>query len=531
MKIEFVGGARTVTGSSYILKNSRFTLMVDCGMFQGREELRRRNSLDLDYSPADIDVLLLTHAHIDHSGLIPKLVRKGFKGQIFATKATVDLCTVMLPDSAHIQENDVKWINRKNKKLCKPLTEPIYTVADAEAAVKQMVPVSYGETIQILPDVKVRFRDAGHILGSAFIEVWVHDDDGRDKKIVFSGDIGPKGQAIIRDPEVIEDADYLLIESTYGNRLHKSREDTYSEFLDIIKSSVSREGNIIIPAFAIERTQEIIFTLSKMINGGDIQPFPVFIDSPLAVSATEIFRRNHECFDRETDTMLAYGQSPFDFQGLSMIRSTDESKMLNKDAHGSMIISASGMCNAGRVKFHLQENLPDPNAAVIFVGYQAEGTPGRRLIDGADRIRLFGQDVEVRAKIHTLGGFSAHADRKGLQEWVGGIMNPELKVFVVHGEEESSISFAQLIKDEFHLETYVPHWGETIDLNTMKSTFASFDIPAEQTNVSIEEDIDRLIKSLEALKTVRNGKLRDPAAIKESLKDIRASISFIRDVM
>ena len=332
MEIEFVGGARTVTGSSYIIKDNDFTFMVDCGMFQGKQELRNRNSMDLIYAPKKIDALLLTHAHIDHSGLIPKLVKEGFFGNIYSTKATADLCAVMLPDSAHIQEMDIKWLNRRNRKLDRPQMDSLYTVEDAEKAIENFAPVSYGETIKIHPRIRVRFRDAGHILGSSFIEMWI-EDGGKQKKIVFSGDLGPKGQAIIRDPEVIEDADYLLIESTYGNRLHKSKEDTYDEFKNIINESINRNGNIIIPAFAIERTQEIIYTLAKMISNRDIPHLPVYIDSPLAISATEIFRENPECFDKEMHSLLTSGQSPLDFKGLHFTRTTEESKALTKNAH------------------------------------------------------------------------------------------------------------------------------------------------------------------------------------------------------
>lgn len=533
MQIEFVGGAGTVTGSSYLLKDRDFTIMIDCGMFQGREELKRRNSLNLIYSPEQIDMLLLTHAHIDHSGLIPKLVKEGFKGRIYATKATTDLCGIMLPDSAHVQEVDVKWVNRKNKKLDRPLEKPLYSADDAEKALDQFVPVSYGETVHIHPRIKVRFRDAGHILGSAFIEMWV-EDNGKTKKIVFSGDLGTKGQAIIRDPEIIDDANYLLIESTYGDRLHKSKEDTYTEFKNIINQSVHTSGNIIVPAFAIERTQEIIFTLGKMMSAGDIPPFPVYIDSPLAISATEIFRRNPECFDRETLTMLTFGQSPLDFDTLKFVQTTEESKALNKTAKGSMIIAASGMCTAGRIKFHLQENLYNPNSSVIFVGYQAEGTLGRRLVDGADRIKLYGEDVIVRAKIYTLGGFSAHADRKGLQEWVGAISNPDLKVFVVHGEPNASQSFAKLLRDSFHINAYIPRWGEIVDLDTMESKMASYGAvqPVEQSR--FESDINELIASLERFKSKLNTKRKtksmiDNQNIKENIQDIRAMISSMGD--
>jgi len=530
MKIEFVGAARTVTGSSYIIKDHDFTVMVDCGMSQGKEEIRNRNSMHLIYAPDEIDILLLTHAHIDHSGLIPKLVKEGFRGRIYATKATSDLCAVMLPDSAHIQEMDIKWVNRKNKRLERPLIPPLYTVEDAENAMKYFIPVSYNEVLQIHPRIKVCFRDAGHILGSAFIEVWVDERGGGQKKIVFSGDMGPKGQAIIRDPDTIDDADFLLIESTYGDRSHKSKENTLLELRDIIIESANKDGNIIIPAFAVERTQEIIYTLAKMIKNKEIPPIPVYIDSPLASSATEIFRANSDCFDRETLTMLTFGESPFDFDTLSFVRSAEESKFLTKTAKGAIIISASGMCTAGRVKFHLRENLYNPNSSVVFVGYQAEGTLGRRLVDGAERVTLYGEDVLVRAKIHTLNGFSAHADRQGLQEWIANISNPELKVFVVHGETRTAFDFASHIEDLFHFSTYVPRWGEIIDLGTMRSEIASYGDEGNYSAVDFEfESLYKLVDELKEKSKNVNNSLVDENKIREDLHDVRARLARIKD--
>ena len=531
MKIEFVGGARSVTGSSFIIKDEDFSIMVDCGMFQGKSELRKRNQLELIYAPKKIDALILTHAHIDHSGLIPKLVKHGFYGNIYATKATADLCSVMLPDSAHIQEMDVKWINKKNKKLGRDKVEPLYCVEDAEKSLKNFVPVEYGSIIQIHPRIEIRFRDAGHILGSAIVEMWI-DEKGEKTKIVFSGDLGPRGQAIIRDPEVIDDADILLIESTYGNRLHKNKKDTYNEFKDIILESYNASGNIIIPAFAIERTQEIIYTLAKLIKEQDIPEIPVYIDSPLAISATEIFRNNQQCFDSETRQILMSGDSPLDFSSLHFSRTTDESRRLNDEARGAIIISASGMCTAGRIKYHLQNNLYKPNSSVIFVGYQAEGTPGRRLVDGAKQLRLYGKDVTVRAKIHTLGGFSAHADRNGLLEWLGNIDNPDLKVFVVHGEEESSLSLADAIQEKYGFTAMVPNWGEIFDLNTMMSSIATYGIKDSYSSVDIEiEGLERSVSALmEKYRRAReNNRLGDPKSLQEDINDVREMVAVVLD--
>jgi metallo-beta-lactamase family protein len=533
MKVEFIGGVRTVTGSSYIIKDDDFTIMVDCGMFQGKRNLRERNALDLIYAPNKIDALVLTHAHIDHSGLIPKLVKEGFYGNIYATTATADLCSIMLPDSAHIQEMDTKFVNKRNRKLGRDEEEPLYTSEDAENSIEHFVPVKYGEIVQIHPRIEVRFRDAGHILGSAIVEMWI-DDNGKKIKLVFSGDLGPKNQALIRDPEVIDEADFLFIESTYGNRLHKSKQDTYEEFKEIIKSVKSNSGNIIIPAFAIERTQELIFTLSQMINNKEIQPIPVYIDSPLAISATEIFRRNEQCFDKETIAVLNSGNSPLDFNSLHFTRSSKESKKLNEEAQGSIIISASGMCTAGRIKYHLQNNLFKENANVLFVGYQAEGTLGRRIIEGAKQVKLYGESVKVNAKIHTLGGFSAHADQKGLLEWLGHIKSEDLNVFVVHGEEEASLEFADKVRSEYGHRVYVPHWGEIMDLNTMESEIAPYG--KEDAGSEVERNFEDLNNALHNLiaqykNAAKKKQFGDEKQLQEDLEDLKEMIVMLQDEM
>ncbi len=533
MKIEFVGGARTVTGSSYIIKDEDFTIMVDCGMFQGKHELRERNQLSLIYAPPKIDCMLLTHAHIDHSGLIPKLVKEGFFGNIYATKATCDLCSVMLTDSAHIQEMDVKWKNKRNKKLGRPEEKPLYTVEDAEKAIDNFAPANYGDIIQIHPRVEVRFRDAGHILGSSFIEMWV-EEKGSKTKIVFSGDIGPTGQAIIRDPEILEDADIVLIESTYGDRLHKNKEDTYIEFKEILTESINRNGNIVIPAFAIERTQEIIYTLNKLFNDEEIPRVPVFIDSPLAISATEIFRENRQCFDEETMKLIMSGDSPLDFPNLSVTKSAEESKALCRDAKGSIIISASGMCTAGRIKFHLQNNLYKPESSIIFVGYQAEGTLGRRIIDGAKQLKIYGEDIVVNAQIHTLGGFSAHADRAGLLNWLRTNNNPKAKVFVVHGEESSSEHLAKSIQEEFGIAAYVPQWGEIVDLDTMRTEYSQYGLVTDEHFEPMDKQITALSNTLKILTEKYNhakkeNKLSSMQDLKNDINDIQEMLSVIID--
>ena len=531
MKIEFVGGAKSVTGSCYLIKDDDLRIMVDCGMFQGKRELRDRNSMTLRKNPEDIDLLLLTHAHIDHSGLIPKIVKNGFKGSIYCTKATADLCSIMLPDSAHIQEMDSKWINKKNKKLGRAEVEPLYSIEDAEKAIDCFKPVEYGEVVQIHPRVKVRFRDAGHILGSSIIEVWIYTEK-KELKIVFSGDLGPKDQAIIRNPEIIDEADILFIESTYGNRLHKSREDTYTEFKEIILNSFNQKGNIIIPAFAIERTQEIIYTLARLIQNKEIPAIPVYIDSPLAISATEIFRKNRSCFDDKTWKILESGKSPLDFKSLQFTRKTEESKWLNEKARGSIIISASGMCTAGRIKHHLQHNLYKMNSSVIFVGYQAEGTLGRRLIEGAKQVKLYGKDVAVKATIHTLGGFSAHADMNGILDWISNIKNPNLKVFVVHGEEESSIGLSEKISSEFGYEAIVPEWRQIIDLHSFQSEIPSYGeidsySPVDKEIEDLQATMNALIVQYKHAKESRRS--LEITTLAEDISDLKEMMSMITD--
>jgi metallo-beta-lactamase family protein len=535
MKIEFVGAAHTVTGSSYIIKNDDFTIMVDCGMFQGTRELRERNHLKMIYAPEKIDALLVTHAHIDHSGLIPKLVKDGFKGPIFATTATTDLLKIMLPDSAHIQEMDAEYSSRKSKKAGREAVAALYTIEDATASLTHLKPIDYDNTFEVVPGVKARFKDAGHILGSSFIEMWI-TEKGETKKIVFSGDLGPKDQAIIRDAEPFEDADYLLIESTYGDRLHKSKTDTYKEFRDIINSTFNSKGNIVIPSFAVERTQEIIFILGQLFKAGEIPKIPVYIDSPLAVNSTEIFAHHPECYNEAMKKIIQSGGTPLDFPNLHYVKTTEESKSLNDKAKGSIIISASGMCTAGRIKYHLQNNLYKKDSSIIFVGFQAGGTLGRMLVDGAKEVRIFGDSVIVKAKIHTLGGFSGHADRDRLLEWLGTNRNPKIQVFVVHGETSAAESFGETIRQKFGYKVAVPNWGEVIDLETMKSEMMSYGEFSEDLNVHVQDEMDEL-KSLMRDIEERYAALKDDKSIKgyrfsrfrDELEDLKRTMKIIKE--
>jgi metallo-beta-lactamase family protein len=525
MKITFCGAVGTVTGSCYLIETEQHRFIVDCGMFQGSKEIRSLNEREFLFNPGDLDFVLLTHAHIDHSGLIPKLVKNGFSKTIFATKATVELCRIMLPDSGHIQEMELEWRNRKRARKGQPLLEPLYTSLDARNSLRFFQAVNYQEEFRPVPEITVRFLDAGHILGSAIIEIYV--TEGRTTtKLVCSGDLGQKNQPIINDPTYVLDADYLLIESTYGNRLHEEVEERVRQLRRMIIESVESGGNLIIPAFAVGRTQDLLYHIRKLLLKGEIPRIPVYIDSPMAVSATEIYRDSPGYYDEPTLKMLADNQSPFEYNNLHFIRTVDESRRLNEIAKGTIIISASGMCEAGRILHHLKHNLWRPESHVLFVGYQAEGTLGRRLLEGAKVVKIMGEEIGVRAQIHSIGGFSAHADQAGLLDWLGAFQKMPRGIFITHGENGAQKELAALISRNFGITPSIPAWGEEYELNAvvhrqkqLQPAMASFildrtvtdlehsvlnlrhqieDNSLEKTGVQLE-DIRRLIAELEAL--------------------------------
>ena len=465
MKITFCGAAGTVTGSCYLIETSQYRFIVDCGMFQGNKEIRALNGRDFLFNPGSLDFGLLTHAHIDHSGLIPKLVKNGFTKKIYATKATVELCRIMLPDSGHIQEMESEWRNRKRARKGQPPTNPLYTLIDAVNCLSYFQPVDYLEEFNPVPGVKVRFLDAGHILGSALIEIYV-TEGGLTTKIVFSGDLGQKNQPIIEDPSYVTNADYVLIESTYGNRLHEDSEERVRQLKRMIIESVESGGNLVIPAFAVGRTQDLLYHIRTLLLKGEIPRIPVYIDSPMAVSVTEIYRDNPGYYDQPTLKMLAEAQSPFDFKNLHFTRSVDDSRRINEIAKGAIIISASGMCDAGRILHHLKHNLWRPESHILFVGYQAEGTLGRRLLEGAKVIKIMGEEIGVRAQIHSIGGFSAHADQAGLIDWLKGFEQLPRGIFITHGENNAQKEMAALIRQQLNIEPTIPAWGEEYELNT-----------------------------------------------------------------
>lgn len=440
--------------------------MVDYGMEQGVNVFE---NAPLPVEEARIDYVFLTHAHVDHSGLLPLLYAKGFRGQVFTTDATADLCSIMLRDCAHIQMMEAEWKNRKAKRSSSVEgQEPLFNMEDAEGIIRRIVPCNYNEMIQVCDEVKIRFTDIGHLLGSASIEVWL-TEEGRTKKIVFSGDIGNKNQPLIRDPAPTEEADYVVMESTYGDRLHpKDRLDYVKELAAVLKETFDKGGNVVIPSFAVGRTQEILYFLRKIKVGRLVEGhenFPVYVDSPMAVEATGIFQENRrECFDAEAMELVNAGINPISFAGLKLSITSDESKEINFNETPKVIISASGMCDAGRIRHHLKHNLWRPECTILFVGYQSVGTLGRSLVEGADEVRLFGEPIQVRAQIKQLRGLSGHADKEGLIEWLSAFKEKPKKVFVVHGEDSVCVSFAECLRVEHGQRAYAPYSGTVFNL-------------------------------------------------------------------
>lgn len=517
-KLTFRGGVGTVTGSCYLLETDNMRLLVDSGMFQGKKKLRAINYREPLVPLNTIDYILLTHAHIDHSGLIPRFYKLGFRGKVLTTSATLDLCKVMLPDSGHIQELEAEWKARKAKRRGEKPHPPLYTVVDAINCLQCFQPVSYGEEVQLNEQVRVRFLDAGHILGSSIIEVWIQDGD-EETKIVFSGDLGNTGTAIVRDPFQITSADYLLVESTYGNRIHESISDQTAHLKEIILDTIMNRGNVIIPAFAVGRTQQILYALNAMVESGELPQIPVFIDSPLAVSATEIFRDAKECYDQETLELLSKGDDPLYFPGLSLVRSVDESRALNNYKGGAVIISASGMCDAGRIKHHLKHNLWRPESAVIFIGFQAEGTLGRRILEGAKKVKIMGEVINVAAKIHSLPGFSAHTDQPGILNWINGFTGQPRRIFVVHGEAHESAAIAELITQKTGIPTSIPKFNEEY---LIKPTEPELIGVTEPLSLDLFDKQQQLLKSIDQLEEKLAGLKKDLLAEEYEDEELRA---------
>ncbi|MEW6171904.1 MAG: MBL fold metallo-hydrolase [Bacillota bacterium] len=459
MRLSFYGAARTVTGSCFLVEAGGTRILVDCGLFQGPPETRERNYEAFPFLPASIDYLLVTHAHIDHSGLIPRLCKTGFKGKILATAATVDLLTVLLPDAAHIQEMEVEQKNRKARRAGKPLLDPIYTIVDADKSLSFFQGVSYDMPQPLTPQISATFLNAGHILGAAMVLLTVYEN-GVPLKVLFTGDLGRPGQRFVKDPTVVDSADYVIIESTYGNRLHPE-ENEVSVLHDVLWRTYKRGGNVIIPAFAVERTQDLLFDLSDLYHKGELPPMQVYIDSPLATAVTGIFDQHKECYDQETQSLIKSGQNPLDSNFVRFSVTTEESRALNQTPGGMVIISASGMCEAGRIRHHLKHNLWRPESTVVFVGFQPQGTLGRRILDGEKSVSIFGEEIAVKAEIVELSGYSAHADQVGLIEWLSNFKTKPKQVFVVHGEPDASENLRGKIENELGLRAVVPDFASS----------------------------------------------------------------------
>ena len=474
MNITFLGATKTVTGSNFLLEGAGKKILVDCGLYQGKAKEERENYEDFAYDVHDIDFMLLTHAHIDHSGRIPKLYVAGYRGPIYATKATCDLCAIMLPDSGHIQEMENVWQNKKRARVGKKELPPLYTAQDAIDCLEIFRPVSYDEIIDLDENISVRFNDAGHMLGSSIIEVWVKED-GETKKIVFTGDLGNNDIPLLDSPTMIETADYLVMESTYGGRLHNRNDDKAELFLNIVAETLDNGGNVIIPSFAVGRTQEILYELNKLKEQKNDEEFlkkydtlmkaPVYVDSPLAISATEVFKQNMNLFDEEVRQEIQKGDNPLEFPGLKFTQTVEESRALNDDPHPHIIISASGMCEVGRIKHHLKHNLWNPKNTILFVGYQAPGTLGAKIVSGEKKVKIFGEEIVVNARIEYIEGYSGHADQEWLLNFVYSFITKPKHIFLVHGEPEGQKILKEKLLETTDIPVTIPDYGEDYNLD------------------------------------------------------------------
>lgn len=468
MKLKFCGAVSSVTGSCHLLTTEKHSVLLDCGMYQGGKTLEALNEEPFPFVPADLECVVLSHAHVDHCGRLPLLVKHGFTGPIYCTDATADLLSVMLPDCAHIQEKETEWANRKAERAGKPLMKPLYTMQDVSATLKLVKPVLYDQLIPLNEQMRIVFNDAGHILGSAITEIWVEEGE-KTVKIVYTGDLGVNNRPILRDPVKIKKADFVIMESTYGSRLHESNQNSLNELIEIIVKTITRGGSVIIPSFAVGRTQELIYELNRFYESdstyrGVLSKVNVYIDSPMAITTTQVFRRNAQVFDEETKRYILEGDNPLDFPNLYFTRTSEESMALNTDDTPKIIIAASGMCNAGRILHHLKHNLWNPRNSVVFVGYQANGTLGRRILDGEIEIPVLGEHVMVKAQIYNLEGFSGHADRDGLLEWVQGLQKAPQNIFLVHGEEDSKTALEALIRETTGYPCTAIHGMTEVDL-------------------------------------------------------------------
>ena len=530
MKITFLGATKTVTGSNFLVEGAGKKFLVDCGMYQGQAKEELENETPFLYDVNDIDFMLLTHAHIDHSGRIPKLYKEGYRNPVIATKATCDLCGLMLPDSGHIQEVEIEWKNRKRKREGKEAIPPLYTAQEAIECLEIFKPVHYDEIIEIDQNIQVRFNDAGHMLGSAIIEVWV-TENGKTKKAVFTGDIGNNDIPLLDSPTMIESADYLIMESTYGSRLHMRNDEKANLFLNIVSETLERGGRVVIPSFAVGRTQEILYELDSIKQNGADEDFAkkydelmrssVYVDSPLAISATEVFRKNTDLFEEEVREKIESGENPLDFPGLKFTRTADESKALNETQEPCIIISASGMCEVGRIKHHLKHNLWDPNSTILFVGYQAPGTLGRSIVEGAKKVKIFGEEIVVNARIEYIEGYSGHADQEWLMNFIYSFITKPKHIFLVHGEPEGQVVLKQKIKEETGIAVTIPEFGDVYELDDEISMTDKLEKPNEHRFLRLEilQKLDNLEEEISEMKSiVKTEMLTNDASDEEVVK-------------
>ncbi len=542
MNVTFLGATKTVTGSNFLVEGAGKKFLVDCGMYQGSAADEFENEAPFLFNVDEIDFVLLTHAHIDHSGRIPKLYNEGYRKQVIATKATCDLCSIMLPDSGHIQEMEVEWKNRKRERKGENPLPPLYTAEDAARSLEIFRPVQYDEIVDIDENIKVRFNDAGHMLGSSIIEVWITENE-ETKKIVFTGDLGNNDIPLLSPPTMISDADYLIMESTYGNRLHMKNDDKAEIFLNIVYETLEKGGTVVIPSFAVGRTQEILYELNRIKEVKHDEEFykkyqklmsiPVYVDSPLAISATEIFKENMNLFNEETQEIINAGDNPLEFSGLKFTRTADESKELNASEESSIIISASGMCEVGRIKHHLKHHLWDPNSTILFVGYQAPGTLGRKLVDGEKKVKIFGEEIAVNARIEYIEGYSGHADQEWLMNFVYSFTYPPKHIFLVHGEPEGQVVLKQKLEENTEIPITIPDFGEKYELGKDIEMVGKTEDKARERYLKLEvlERMNTLKEELEDMSTIvkeeylqKNTTDADIIRIKERLKELESQI-------
>lgn len=531
MNITFYGAARGVTGSCHMVEAAGMKFLIDCGMFQGKLTDQMLNYEEFSFDLNDIDFVILTHAHIDHSGRIPKLYKEGFKGKIYTTTATLDLCGIMLADSGHIQEKEIEWVNKKRRRAGKTENEPMYTAQDGIDSLSLFEGIEYEDIVVINENLSFKLLDAGHMLGSSIVEIYVKEE-GKEKKLVFTGDLGNLNMPIINDPTYIESADYLVMESTYGDRSHGKIEDQSGKLIQIMLDTYEKGGNLIIPSFAVGRTQEILYEINKYAEakgiGEKITKIPVYVDSPLAVNATKVFEENPEYYDEDALKYLLKGDNPLEFKNLHFVSSSEESKALNEDLSPKVIISASGMCEVGRIKHHLKHNLYRPESTILFVGFQAEGTLGKKILSGERIVKIFGEEIAVNAEVKYLDAFSGHADKEGLLTWLRKMNKKPKNIFLVHGEYTGQQALKNTINEEFGINVVIPDYQETYSVNgellenkVSKYKSARFDI-LEMLSF-LKEDVDEMTNKVKI--DIKNN------ANTEELKQIYEKLIEVKDVL